>query len=76
MVCFFINILVNILNYLNQGIYFHINMRAELLEKIRVIRNNLVIITDDLLVPSARFTDYKYLPVIPVVVLRIAILVN
>jgi hypothetical protein len=76
MVRFFIYVLVNILNYLNRGTYFYINMRAELLEEVRVIRNNLVIIADNLLVPSAGFTDHKYLPVILVAVLRIVILVN
>jgi hypothetical protein len=51
-------------------------MRAELLEEVRVIRNNPAIIADDLLVPSAGFADRKRLPVIPAAVLRIAILVD
>jgi hypothetical protein len=49
-VCSLINILVDILNYLYGYTNLDINMQAELLKKIRVIRNDPAVITDDFLV--------------------------
>ena len=49
MVRSFINVLVDILNYLYGSTNLDINMRAELLEKVRVIWNDLAVITDDFL---------------------------
>jgi hypothetical protein len=49
MVYSFIDILIDILNYLYEYTNLNINMRAELLEEVRVIRNDLAVITDDFL---------------------------
>jgi hypothetical protein len=51
-------------------------MRAELLEEVRIIRNDLVVITDDFLVWKAWFADHKRAAVVPVLVLGIPILAN
>jgi hypothetical protein len=51
-------------------------MRAELLEKIRVIRNNLVIITNNFLAWKAGFMNHKRAAIIPALVLGIPILAN
>jgi hypothetical protein len=51
-------------------------MRAELLEEVRVIRNDPAVVTDDFLVWKAWFADRKRTAVVPAPVLGIPILAN
>jgi hypothetical protein len=51
-------------------------MRVELLEEVRVIRNDLAVITDDFLAREAWFTDRKRPAVVPALVLRIPVLAH
>jgi hypothetical protein len=64
---------VNILNGLDGSINLDVNMRVELLEEVRVIWNDLIVITDDLLAREAWFTDRKRPAVVPAAVLGIAV---
>jgi hypothetical protein len=48
-------------------------MRAELLKEVRVIWNNLTVITDDFLAREAWFADRKRTAIIPAPVFRIPI---
>jgi hypothetical protein len=72
----FIDILIDILDCLYRYTNLDVNMQAELLEEVRVIRNDLAVIADDFLAWKAWFTDRKHTAVIPVPVLGIPILAD
>jgi hypothetical protein len=67
---------VDILNCLYGYTNLNINIRAELLEEVRVIWNDPVVVTDDLLVWEAWSADRKYTAVIPAPVLGIPVLAD
>ena len=67
---------MNILNRLDRGVYFDVNMRAELLKEVRVIRDDPAVITDDFRVEGTRSPDRKGFPVVPATVFRVAILID
>ena len=71
-----IYVLINILNRLDRGVYFDVNMRAELLKEVRVIRDDLAVITNDFRVEGTWSLDYKGFLVIPAIVFRVAILID
>ena len=71
-----IDVLINILNRLDRRADLDINMRAVLLEEERVIRDNLAVIINDLLVRKTGFRSRKGLTRIPSPVDRVAIVAN
>ena len=71
-----INVLVDVLDCLYGGTDLHVNMRAELLKEVRVIRNHPAVITDDLLAGEAWFADRKRAAIVAATVLGIPVLVD
>ncbi len=72
-VCPFIDVLIDILDRLNGSTNLDVNMRAELLEEVRVIGDHLAVIADDFLVWKAWFIDRKCPAIVPAVVLGIPV---
>jgi hypothetical protein len=67
---------MNILNRLNRDIYFNVNIRPELLKEVRVIQDNLAVITDDVLVWKAWPADRKGAAIVMLAVFRISVLLD
>jgi hypothetical protein len=71
-----IHVLVDILNGLYGYADLDINIRPVLLEEVRVIRDHLAVVADDLTGRIAWLTDRKRLAVISPAVLRIPVLAD